>query len=363
MAGENAAKRGRLFDLYVREPGHQDLTQGRLFWCPLCRRPFGREATAGDNPRLTLAHIISASLGGTWTTLACADCNSGHGHQIEAHLLASHRFTDWAARCGTIKVRMGEGGKVRAESRRDQKANQLSFNVTTPMVNPSVRLHKEQLTAMVQNPSVGQELKVTFPWFRPGWCWAAACQSAYLLMFKYFGYDFARNLRYNLLRDQVFRSGGTGRIRNVLILPSEVADQFLEGRQAAVVFVREPMRAILAVLRFKSPGGLDQVLAVGMPGPDEPPLTAMSLTDALYSPVSDDPAPMSSQEGSFWLAWHHWLRSEGLVQSTARYYAHVPVLQRQSVNQGGCVATMANEPVSGGQRGADVRGTSWRPDQ
>ena len=119
MAGKNAARRGRLFDLYVRQPGHEDVTQGRIFWCPLCRRPFEREATAGDNPRLTLAHIIPESLGGNWTTLACADCNNGNGHEIEVDLLASHRFADWAAGRGTMKVRMGEDGKVRAESRRD----------------------------------------------------------------------------------------------------------------------------------------------------------------------------------------------------------------------------------------------------
>jgi HNH endonuclease len=308
MAGENAARRGRLFDLYVHQPGHEDLTQGRFFWCPLCRHPFEREATAGDNPRLTLAHIISESLGGTWTTLACADCNNGHGHKIEADLLASHRFTDWVAGRAIMKVRMGEGGKVQAEARRDPVARHLSFNVTTPMVNPAVRAHKDQLAAIAQNPGATPEFKVTFPWFRPGWCWAAVCQSAYLLMFKYFGYDFARNPRYNFIRDQVFRADGADRTGNTLVLTPEIAEQFLEGNQAAVVFVREPMRAILAVLRFRSPGGIDQVLAVGMPGPDEPPLTSLGLSDAVYSPVSVDPECMSSQEGSFWLAWHQWLR-------------------------------------------------------
>lgn len=49
------------------------------------------------------------------------------------------------------------------------------------------------------------------------------------------------------------------------------------------MFVRESMRAILAVLRFRSQGGIDQVLAVGMPGPNEPPLATINLVDAVYS--------------------------------------------------------------------------------
>src|SRR5262249_10518070 len=152
---------------------------------------------------------------------------------------------------------------------------------------------------MLQNPSGAEGMKITFPWFRPGWCRAAVCQSAYLLMFKYFGYDFARNPRYNFIRDQVFNADGEQGTANILVLTPEVAEQLLEGNQAAVVFVREPMRLILAVLRFRSPGRVDQVLAVPMPGPDEPPLAAVNLAGAVYSPVSDDPDQMSGQEGSF----------------------------------------------------------------
>ena len=159
MAGENAARRRRLFDLYVRQPGHEDLTQCRIYWCPLCRQPFEREATAGDNPRLTLAHIIPESLGGSWTTLACADCNNGHGHEIEVDLLASHRFVDWAAGRGTMKVRMEEVGKVRAEALRDPQANRLSFGVTTPMVNPAVRVYKERLAALRKTQAKGRSLR------------------------------------------------------------------------------------------------------------------------------------------------------------------------------------------------------------
>jgi hypothetical protein len=294
-----------MFDLFVNQPGHADLTEGRYFYCPLCRRgPFPREATAGETPQLTLAHIIPESLGGTWTTLACVGCNNGHGHEIEADLLAQHRFTDWVHGRGSLNVRMGDERRVRAESRRDPEANRLSFNITTPMASPTVQAHQARL----RSAEAGQAFQITLPLFRPGWCWAAVSQSAYLLMFRWFGYDFARNPRYNFIRDQVFDPDGE-RAGHILELPPDIAAQLLDDNQAAVVFTREPMRAILAVMRFRSPGEREQVLAVAMPGPDAEPLTTVGIQDLVYSPVAEAPEVMAAQQGAFWLAWHQWLAS------------------------------------------------------
>lgn len=108
MASETPIRRGKQFDRFVGQPGHEDMTQGQFFFCPLCRRPFDRDATGGDNPQLTLAHIIPQSLGGTWATLACAPRNNGHGHTIETDLLESHRVSDWVGGRGSIEVRIPE---------------------------------------------------------------------------------------------------------------------------------------------------------------------------------------------------------------------------------------------------------------
>src|SRR3712207_4661450 len=118
MAGENQEKRERLFDLFVGQPGHEALTQGKFFHCPLCRRVYEREATGGDDPKLTLAHIIPKALGGMWETLACKGCNNVNGSDIESDLLLSQRITDCIAGRGEIEVRMGEAGIVRASLRR-----------------------------------------------------------------------------------------------------------------------------------------------------------------------------------------------------------------------------------------------------
>lgn len=304
---EQAAKRLRLFDLYVHQTGHEGMTQGKYFFCPLCRQPFERHDTAGDNPRLTLAHIIPYSLDGTLTTLTCAACNNGKGSNIDRELLTCHQHADWTRGHGAVKVRLGDGRKVAAELRRNTEMNRLEINIMTPMVNPSVSAFQEMLSTLLQNPGQGKGFRVRVPRVRANWCRAAVCHSVYLLMFKYFGYDFARNPRYDFFLNQIHHPDERHDGIHTLELPREVADLFLNGEQASVVFVQEPMRAVVAVLRFRSPGGVEQVLAVGMPGPDEPAIAELNLENAIYTRVPEDTEALRSELGSFWSAWQHWL--------------------------------------------------------
>jgi len=303
MPGEALAKRERMFDRFATQPGHEEITHGRFFFCPLCRKgPFSREATGGENPLLTLAHIVPDSLGGTWTTLACAECNNGHGHRIETDLLAHQKVGDWLEGRGQLDVRMGDDKKIRAESHRGVEGNGLNFEIRTPMASPSVQAHKAQL----ENLKPGDRFQVTMPWFRPDWVCAAVCQSAYLLMFRWFGYDFARNPQYNFVRDQILRPDSDSSA-TILEVPVDVAEKFLAGQQAGVVFTRGPMQAILAVLRFRSPAGREQVLAVAMPGPGDGVLGSVSLSGITYGPLIDSPEVLSSQKDAFVLSWRHWV--------------------------------------------------------
>jgi hypothetical protein len=145
------------------------------------------------------------------------------------------------------------------------------------------------------------------PWYRASRCWAAVCQSAYLLLFRHFGYDFARHPTYSPLREQVIRPDEQVPTRNIHVLGADTAARILEGSQAAVMFVREPVRALLAVLRFRSPGGVDQVLGVLLPGPGEPDLPRLDLQTFSGEIVPYEPELMAEQQGYFWLRWHHWI--------------------------------------------------------
>jgi hypothetical protein len=63
MQSKGAEQRERLFVQFTRQPGHTDLTQGLFFFCPLCRRPFGRDAPDG---KVVLTLKVWALLRGRW---------------------------------------------------------------------------------------------------------------------------------------------------------------------------------------------------------------------------------------------------------------------------------------------------------
>lgn len=148
MAGANAAKRQGLFDLFVNQPGHEDFTQGKSFSCPLCGGLLVRDDCVGESPKLTLAHIVPDSQGGTWKTLSCAKCNNGNGAKIETDFLAMQQMADWADGRGAIHVQLE--GKIRAEMLRNPEDDTTHIKILTPMRNPAVTAQKEKLQSVQQ---------------------------------------------------------------------------------------------------------------------------------------------------------------------------------------------------------------------
>jgi hypothetical protein len=306
MPSENAIRRERLFELFTRQPGHEEMTRGEYFFCPICRNPFGRDALGADNLRLSLAHIIPDVLGGTWTTLTCVTCNNEKGgRDLEADLVESLRLGDWLEGIGPIRVRIGDEGRVRAELRRFPAENRLAFTITTPMANPATADLKRRGDEIQRKASGSLRFRLRFPLYRARRCWAAVCQSAYLLLFGQFGYDFARHPTYSRLREQIIRPDEHLLDGNIFVL-GENAAQILNGSQGAVMFVNEPVRALLAVLRFRSPGKLEQVLGVMLPGPGDPDLPCLDLKRFSGAIVPYEPDLMSEQAGYLWMRWHMW---------------------------------------------------------
>jgi hypothetical protein len=284
MAGENAAKRLRLFDLFVNQPGHTDMTHGVYFFCPLCRQPFVRENCVGDKPKITLAHIVPESQGGTWKTLSCADCNSDNGRKIEKDFLTQQKLSDWVHGRGPIPIWLGEGGKIKGEMTRDAINKQIRIKILTPDRNPAVAAHKEQ--SMAAKP--GDTFTMTMPWFRNEWSKATICQSAFLLMFRTFGYDFARCKTYDPVLRQIRDPYQDHNDVLTAEVPPAVAAELLEGKQAGVFFVSEPAKCILTIMRFRSPGKTELFEAVAIPGPWEPPLTEFTMRGVRFTAVEDN---------------------------------------------------------------------------
>jgi hypothetical protein len=116
MAGDAARLRERLFDDYGGRLATVGGQAAGTFVCPLCQKPFNREALVGDNPRLTLAHVLPEALGGSYCTLTCAACNNDAGSTLEAFLLNRFRAEDVMQGVGTVLGRLeGAFGSVDVE--------------------------------------------------------------------------------------------------------------------------------------------------------------------------------------------------------------------------------------------------------
>src|SRR5207244_558982 len=105
--------------------------------------------------------------------------------------------------------------------------------------------------------------------------------STYLLMFHYFGYDFARRPIYQKLREQVLNPND--RIWDGEIV--ELEESRFWADQGSVLFVLEPAPAILAVLRYQSAES-PLYLGVVLPGADgdvPPRLLGLGMKAAVES--------------------------------------------------------------------------------
>jgi hypothetical protein len=60
----------------------------------------------GENPMLTLGHVLPEALGGSFCTLSCAPCNNDMGSDLEAFLLERFRAEDALNGIGNLAGRL-----------------------------------------------------------------------------------------------------------------------------------------------------------------------------------------------------------------------------------------------------------------
>jgi hypothetical protein len=250
------------FDLYSKQPGHLDMTEGKNFYCPICTIGFTRDALLVKCLCVSLAHIIPASLGGTWVTLTCSGCNHRNGTELENDLLKYYQIKDWSRGDGSIPVTIGEEKRIRASLTRPE-SNKMSFRVHTPFDSPHVKKHYDYIGST--EFASGGQFSFSFQTNRPKRTNAAILQSAYLLLFRFFGYDFARLDTYQPYREQILNPDKEIIRHNIATLTDEMGARF-EDKQGMIMFVSHPSPFILAMLRYKSPAKKAQYLGVMLPG-------------------------------------------------------------------------------------------------
>lgn len=266
----NCEKREALFKLYAANLNSlfPDVTD--TFVCPFCQKSFGPDSVTGDNPTVILAHCMPESLKGKLVTLACADCDTRSGKELDVHLknrLETEDFyrgdTDGSHRVW-IEV---AGHKVRAdfEIMRGADGNPVhSVIMDQEHSHPdAVRavleaLHSGEAFKSVPTVYVGNRLDPDIAISR-----LAVLRSAFLMMFRVFGYRYVFDDNLIRLRAQLLNPQDQ-------ILPTVTAITLDETTDCldAVGIVTEPeaMRSFFVPMLFRTKSKRKVKKAVLLPG-------------------------------------------------------------------------------------------------
>jgi hypothetical protein len=269
-------KRQRPFNRFSGQITLYEPAKEGLFFCPLCMRAFTEDALEGPDPYLSLAHVIPKRFGGRLCTLTCKPCNNLLGEEKESALFDRLIAEDRSAGFGRVPARMtGPFGEIGIDLQFPSDGRTWSMHEVRERSNPA---HLEALHAYLNDLSGGQPREFNFTTtirydHRPRQAEAALYQSAYLLMFSYFGYEFVTHSHFAELRERVLHPEESGWKTRIIIPGDDVLAGFMLTRSYAVMFVCQPS-AVLVFLRLHPKTGRDRVLAVVLAGLDTPLLPA-----------------------------------------------------------------------------------------
>jgi hypothetical protein len=269
MPMTDAEKRAFLFDRFAKNftlyhPQYVD-----VFCCPLCQRGLNRKALGGENPYVSLAHILPRSLGGTACTLTCTQCNNFVGSELEAALVESLKHeARIAGHAALPNARMkGPFGHVGVELR---FAETNTIQVIEKQSNPADFKRMKEFFAKVDTGEIrGPKLNLSFRVsVSKGRAAVALYHAAFLLMFSYFGYEYALRKCLDGLREQV-RSPDKETWKTQIGCPVELSNTtWTHHRRSAVIYLRE-RDVLLTCFRLKAGAGPETTLAVVMPALSE----------------------------------------------------------------------------------------------
>ena len=148
--------------------------------CPLCW-------TEKVFDELTLEHMVPGSVGGTLTTLTCEQCNNSHGSALDSHLSRYLRSLEAIEGHGMVDAVLDiNGHRLRANF----DAIDKNFHIIAKATDPSAQSASRAELASGQPVTVN----VVFSFgFRENNFNTAILRSAYLILFKCFGYEYVRH--------------------------------------------------------------------------------------------------------------------------------------------------------------------------
>lgn len=160
--------------------------------CPLCW-----EETPYDD--LSLEHMVPSSIGGKQKTLTCRQCNNDHGRDLDSHLAQFQRVKEAFQGHGTLKTKLNINGHEMIANL-EWGDGHKNFHIVGKATNPAASdaSQDEFKAGNVQNVN----FTVYFNYIKNNLN-TAVLRAAYLVLFKCYGYEYARHYIVQTLRQRI----------------------------------------------------------------------------------------------------------------------------------------------------------------
>jgi hypothetical protein len=268
MSGDR--KRRAVFAMYAANLSACFPAVKNMFLCPFCKKPFGQEALDEDPPRLVIAHCTPKKLKGRLTTMACASCDNEAGRIVEVHL--KNRFETEVFSRGESPTPSRvwltvAGQRVRAEfeiTKGDDGKPVYSLYVDEKYSNPTA--YEEMVKALENGeafktvPTILAEGRMNFDMEISR---VAMLRSAFLMMFRHFGYSYILNKNLNRVREQILNPG-LSIIPGKPVIQLESESPFLDC--VGVITAPEALKSFIVPMLFQTDSKSKVPMAVLMPG-------------------------------------------------------------------------------------------------
>jgi hypothetical protein len=233
-----------------------------MFACPLCLRGFTRDALESEG--LTEEHVISRELGGRLITITCKECNSRGGAELDVHLINEFRALDKISGLsekpfrGRVKV-----GDVKQDVEiyvSGDKSRRLRLVGDKKRTNPaSLREIEHSLEA--EPGKVKFQLNFGYDRHRAN---VAKLRAAYLLMFRYFGYEYILHKNVERVRRQILTPG-----QDMIASKASFAFGLAPEELNSIGLLRSPPGLRCFIVSFRVSTAVERSFGVVLPGLDD----------------------------------------------------------------------------------------------
>jgi hypothetical protein len=249
----------RLFEAYASNLSICDPALQNVIACPLCLRKFTLDAL--ESKILTEEHIISRELGGKLVTLTCKECNSSDGSELDSNLINEFRALDG------LSGLSGKPFKGRVKMRDAKQDVEIYFSTGK---SPKIRLVGDKQRV---NPASAQAImqalekepkEVSFQvdfGYSPQKANVAKLRAAYLLMFRYFGYEYILHESLKEVRQQILSPG-----QDIIASKASIAFKHDPEELNSIGLIRSPSELRAFIVSFKVSTAIDRSFGVILPG-------------------------------------------------------------------------------------------------